>query len=156
MPDSFSSGQNRFRNGDGSLNVYCSVCGEFIATTFVRMGNRATCELCRRVENGEELTPEIIDAYNRGKLSRADVTLLRVEEDPPGFKKKKFSLRSLGGEVMEAMGFKRSEKASAGKQSVTIAKVKRRGRLFSETPLDTKPVLGSIETLDKKLSEEPK
>lgn len=139
-----SSRPKQTQNRDGTNNVYCYQCGEFIAITYVSI-QKAQCEMCRRVEAGEEITDEMVRAYKLAKGDRVDVTYLNLPE--PDLRavglKKKFSFATMAGEVMAALGnFKLSGKDKQPEetpvQSAQIAKQKRRSRLFSNVKLGDK------------------
>lgn len=133
---SSSSRQADRLNADGSRNVFCYQCNEFIAVTHLQMG-RALCELCRRIEAGEEVTEAAVTQYLLAKAPKIDVSMLLLPEEPRG---KKFSLRSLGGVVMEAIGLAKPEKQAV--PSAKLAKEKKRTRLFQNVDL------GSIEEFE--------
>lgn len=144
------------QNQDGSRNVHCYQCGEFIATSFLNI-SRALCEICRRVENGEPLNDDMIRNYRLAKASRVDVSVLTLPEEDPlrahGIPRKRFSLASMAGELVRAIGKfkittvpKIQENPDKTKASVAVAKSKRRGRLFENVDL-----IGSMEEVDKKL-----
>lgn len=137
-----SSRQIQRQNRDGTNNVYCYACGDFISITMERV-QRALCELCRRVENGEILTESAIRAYKLAKADRVDVSYLNLPEPSTvavGLKKK-FSFASIAGEVTRALGlFALAGKGTQSKdvpQSAQVAKAKRRPRLFSKDSIGT-------------------
>src|SRR5678815_902279 len=99
-----SSRMRDLTNEDGSYNIFCYQCSEFICKTYLRMGNRALCELCRRIMNGEKLTEDAIRQYKLNKAGKVDVSLLIVPDEMPRAVGQKFSLRSLAGEFMQAVG----------------------------------------------------
>lgn len=142
---SASSRHNNRINQDGTYNVMCWSCNEFIARSPIRV-ERALCEICRRVENGEPLSEEAIRQYKMAKMDKIQDVSMVVLPDVQPKALKTFSLRSLGGIIAEAVGIKQSDKPVL--KSAEVAKRKRRPRLFSEGQLET---LGSIEELDKKL-----
>ena len=133
---SSSSQQNNRRNNDGSRNVMCYVCGQFICTTFLQI-NRALCALCERAEKGEPVPEEAIRNYQIGKLDKADVSVLVMEDPSPSVLTKRFSLRSMGSNIMKAFGI--GKKKVAPIESRIIADKKKRKRLFE-----------NIDRLDKK------
>jgi hypothetical protein len=135
-----SSRQRNQRNADGSQNVYCYLCNEFICVTFSNF-QRALCELCRRIEEGEILTPEAVQQYKLSKGDKTDVSMLLLPVNEPTAKK--FTLRSLTGEILQAVGLKKPEAKKL--KSVEVAEQKKRGRLFSQVDL------GSMDTLDTEL-----
>lgn len=139
-----SSADRRLTNPDGSSNVFCMSCGEFISKTYERT-NRATCELCRRVLNGEVLTEEAIRAYQVGKQDKANVSLLDLSDKVPA-QAKKFSLRSMTGDFLKAFKFVKPDPPSeATVPSMKVSKTKRRGRLFENVEL------GTMTEIDEKL-----
>ncbi len=155
---SSSSRQAQRSNSDGSQNVYCYSCQEYIGKTYLRI-TRALCEMCRRVENGEPITFEMIQAYKAAKAEKVDVSMILIpEEDLKAVGGKKFSLRSMGGDIVTALGqFLGGQKATPEElsklPSVQTAKEKRRKRLFSNIDLKS---MGSIEDVDKALSKDKK
>ena len=148
-----SSRQRNLINQNGSFNVFCYQCGDFICETYIRMGNRAQCELCRRIANGEHITEDAIRQYKLLKAGKQDVSLLVVPDELPRAVGQKFSLRSLAGEVMNAIGLKipKTDTASKAEKSTQVAKQKRRPRIFQNVDLQSD--LGNIEALDKKIGE---
>jgi hypothetical protein len=104
--------------------------------------------------NGEKITTGAIREYELAKMGNADpsiVTGVMIPDPPPGFSSK-FTLRSMGSDIVQAMGFKKAEKPS---ESATVAKRRHRGRLFEgldieETPQVAKD-LGNIKDIDSKL-----
>lgn len=150
-----SSTQASRYNSDGSNNVHCSQCGEFIGRSYIRI-NRALCVICQAAENGMPLTEEAIRMYKLSKAERVDVTYLAIEE--PSLKalgvKKKWNMASVAGEFLHAVGnFAQGvkvEPATGQVPSADIAKSKRRKRLFEDVDLEQKPgpVLGSMEEVD--------
>lgn len=111
------------------------MCGQFIARTYMRIGS-ALCEMCRRVENGEPITEDLIKSYEIGKLGRENVSMLVLKDETPKALGK-FSLRSMGGDIMHVLGLKKIPKDKDLK-SAEIAKSKRRGRLFQNVQLGEK------------------
>lgn len=153
---SSSSTQRNRTNADGSVSVYCYSCGDYIGPVFVRI-NRALCEMCRRVENGEPITEEMLQTYRAAKANRVDVSMLLVPQEPDlkAAGVKKFSLRSMGGTIVSALGrFVMGQKATPQElsklPSVQTAKAKRRPRLFANVDI------GSMEEVDKGLSKDKK
>ena len=102
------------------------------------MDNRALCELCRRVQNGETLTAEAIEQYKLGKMSLngsiSFVNMSQFQAQKKAEKGDKFTLRSLGGRIMHAIGL--APEPVAELESTKIAKQKRRLRIFSQGQLD--------------------
>lgn len=141
---SSSSADRRLTNPDGSSNVYCDTCSEFIAKTYERT-NRATCELCRRVLSGEILTEEAIRAYQLAKQDKANVSLLDLSDKIPA-EAKKFTLRSMTGEFVRAFKSIVAPKPTAAtSQSMKVSNTKRRGRLFEGLEI------GSMSDIDEQL-----
>lgn len=155
IPFESSSRQGRGQiNQDGSYSVYCYQCRDFIGTSFTKI-HRALCMICQYAEAGKPLTEEVINMYRASKMGRSDVGLLVLPDEGPkvlGIPKKKFTLRSLGGGILSALGnFSLSQPPNENKaaaESVKISKAKRRGRLFANVDL------GSMEDMDKKLSKD--
>jgi hypothetical protein len=102
----------------------------------------ALCEMCRRVLGGEEITEEMIRTYKLAKGPRGEVGMLIVPEEPKGVK---FTLRSLGGDLIQALSPKK-EKPVKAEKSRQVAKSKERGRLFENIDL------GSMEELNSELN----
>lgn len=94
--------------------------------------NTAICELCQRIMDGQIITPEQVRDYKLSKGPRADISVLLMHEEPEG---RKFTLRSLGGDIAEALGFKKADPAVDPKKSKAVAKSKARGRLFEHVDL---------------------
>ncbi len=139
-----SSADRRLNNPDGSSNVFCFTCGEFIARTYERI-YRAQCEICRRVLEGEVLTEEAIRAYQIGKQDKANVSLLDLKEHVPA-QAKRFSLRSLTGDFLKAFKFVKPDLPTEETvPSMKVSKSKRRGRLFEHVEI------GSMTEVDEAL-----
>ena len=150
-------------NADGSQNVYCYNCRDFIGKSFVRV-HRALCYLCQASEDGRQLTEEQINQYRLSKGARADVTALNLPEpvvNAQGFKKKKFRFGGMVGEAFQALGrFMQAEKTeeqvhvNTNSPSVKISQAKKRPRLFGNIGIEDKvpkgTVLGTMEEVDKK------
>jgi hypothetical protein len=141
IPYSSSSGQNKRQNADGSINVYCTLCGEFIASTYMRIGS-ALCVLCQKSTNGETVDADFLRDYKLSKGNRGDVSMLLVPAEPKDTTRK-FSLRSMAGDVLTALGIKK-EQPVVESQKVSISK--RRSRLLGNVTLG-----GDIAEIDKKL-----
>lgn len=140
----FYSGSSRPNSisGDGSRMVFCYMCHAFIGRTFESI-QRALCEMCRRVENGEPITEAAIREYELGKLGNANVSLLELTDNIPE-PAKKFTLRSMTGEFMSALNFLMRKKPDAVKAKA-VARSKRRPPLFSAVQL------GNMQEIDEKL-----
>src|SRR5262245_3006079 len=104
-------------NADGSMNVCCNTCGEFICKSMVRIAS-AQCELCRRVKSGEKLTAEMIKMYQSSKPGQQDVSILLLPTIEG--QKKKFRLSTMTGTFLEAIGIKKKQKPE--KPSVKAAR----------------------------------
>lgn len=144
-----SSSRQGLRNHDGTFRINCSQCGKYISDSFVNIG-KVQCALCAKALAGEPVPADAIELYNAGKLGMRDVSVLRVEDDPV-LAGEKFTLRSLTGQLVHAIGFgKRDDSPLA---SVQVAKGKRRKRLFADIDLDA-PSLGSMEEIDANLNAE--
>jgi len=125
------------------MNVFCFNCGEFIGATFLPF-NRAMCELCRRIELGEIVDENAVRQYMLSKREKVDVSLLTLPASDPTMRP--FSLRSMIGEVLEAVGLKKAPKKKL--ESVKLSEQKKRGRLFETV------TLGSMEEVDKELQKQ--
>ena len=132
--------QNR-PNADGSYNVFCFQCNQFISTSFTHI-HRSLCYLCQCSEEGKILTPEDIAKYQVSKSQRGDVNFLTLPEVAPegSVQKRQWSLSSVTGNMMRAVG--RFAQSAIGKvqeanklPSAVTAREKRRGRLFSNIDL---------------------
>jgi len=162
-----SSQRQSQQNPDGSTNVFCYSCGQYISRTFER-ANRALCALCQAVVDGKELTDEVIQQYNLSKgPGRFDVNILNIPDTPihlDGQRKKKrgFSLGYVMGDVLSAIGrFTSSEGTGievpvSQLPSATIARQKRRPRLFSNISLEDKPGTTSLGTSMTELDKDSK
>lgn len=152
------------RNSDGSRNIYCWQCGEFIAKTFFNI-QTALCEICRRVENSEPLTDDSIRMYKGSKMDRVDVSYLAVPESPSALEavgiKRKSILMGVSSMVAHAMGSFQSGDAgkaarTEAKKSKEIARSKQRGRLFANVSINDEPTpepkLGSMLDVDAALN----
>jgi len=108
------------------------------------------CALCTKAMAGEALPADAIEMYNAGKMGMRDVSVLRVEEDPT-IAGEKFTLRSLAGQVVHAIGFGKRDDNPL--ESVKVAKSKRRKRLFADIDLGADS-LGSMQDVDRNLNAE--
>jgi hypothetical protein len=81
---------------------------------------------------GVVLTPEQVRDYKLAKGSKANISMLLLPEEPEGYK---FTLRSLGGDIAQAIGFKKKESDVPADKSVAVAKGKARGRLFESVDI---------------------
>lgn len=154
-----SSRQFQRRNQDGSINIHCYSCGQFIAKTF-QGPSRALCAMCDRVEKGESLDEESIKQYMAQKAANVDIGMLLVSEEPPTAPgRRKSVLANAAGEVIAALGkFALGRKPGVEADtpdapkpaSAKIATEKRRKRLFTNVDL------GTMDQVDAKLKEPPK
>jgi hypothetical protein len=88
-------------------------------------------------------------------MEKADVTLLNLSglADQPILKALgKFTLRSMGGDIVRALGFKKKDQPVP--ESAKLAKEKRRAPLFENIQLG-QPELGTMVDIDSKLKEQP-
>lgn len=157
-----SSSRNLVKqNPDGTYNVHCLMCGQFISKTMVRMGT-AMCEICRRALNDEPISEDLVQQYQAGKGARSNVSLFVVPEpkiDGLTEKQRKFRLAGTAEGMLAAIGrfasgFKETVAEKAKKVSVQVAKGKRRGRLFENVDVDENSSgegLGNISELDAQL-----
>lgn len=143
-------------NSDGSYNVYCYSCRDFIGKSMERI-DRALCFICSRAEEGKPLDEESLRAYKLSKAQRVDVSALAVPEETDlssilKKKRKSFSLLDIAGDMLRAIGRFRSTESATKEPStlpsVQLAKSKRRGRLFDGVSL------GSMEEVDKQASKD--
>lgn len=152
-----SSRQSVRSNNDGSHNVYCYSCGEYISTTYLLI-SRSLCEICRRSQNGEPMDAESIRLYRLSKASRVDIGAVVLTEEPDtsamGIKNKKFSLANTAGDILSSVGrFAKSvvaPKEERKQKSTELARSKKRGRLFANVDL------GDMLELDKELKPKDK
>jgi len=109
---------------------------------------RVQCELCRRAENGEELTAEMIATYQQGKKppSAYEISMV-VLPSVPGKEEKKFKLGNMTGNILEAVGIKRKKKKASPSQ--VASKEQRRGRIFDGVTLADS--LGNMAQVDEDL-----
>jgi hypothetical protein len=144
---SSSSRNSRIVNADGSRNVHCYLCNEFIARTYLRM-DRALCALCQRIEAGEEITEQALKDYKLSKADKTEVSMLLLEDKQPETEAKRFNLfRSLGGGILRAMGIPKPPEPAP--ESQKISQRKRRPRLFENMDLNQDAM--SITDVDKVL-----
>lgn len=152
----FSSSSLQRRQGfnpDGSHNVYCYECKDFICRTQQAI-SRALCERCRRVLEGEApIDDERMKEYVLSKGVKTDVSMVLLPTAELGMKR--FSLRSLGGDLLEAVGLRKIQEQA--KESTKIARSKKRTRLFGNANLgapqpEAKQSFGSITEIDAQLS----
>ena len=122
-------------NQDGSRNVYCWKCLQFICRTNQSF-SRAICEICRRSEAGELITEQLLTDYDLGKSGQTYVTNIVIREEIKQEPRKDRSLKSMGNGLLQAIGIKLKIKKPA--QSVQTSKGKRLKPLFSETEMDDK------------------
>lgn len=108
----------------------------------------AVCVICDFAHRGIQLTDKQLAEYNASKRGRrGDVSFLRVPPPEEITAAAKFTLRSLGGSVMKAMGLTTPKKEKA--ESSKAAERKKRGRLFEH--IDLEKSLGSMEEIDTAL-----
>jgi hypothetical protein len=104
--------------------------------------------MCDFAERGIQLTGEQLAEYNASKRGRrGDVSFLRVPPPEEIADAAPFTLRSLGGAVMKAMGLTLPKKEKG--ESTKAAERKRRGRLFEH--IDLEKSLGSMQEIDEQL-----
>lgn len=104
------------------------------------------CAVCQAAHDGIQLTEEQLAAYNASKEGRrGSVSFLRI---PPPDELKDFipfTLRSLGGGLLRAIGLAKAEETVP--ESVKTARRKGRGRLFENQDIG----IGSMEEIDTQL-----
>src|SRR5581483_917449 len=125
------------QNSDGSWNVMCYECSQFICRSLVPI-NRALCAICEAARTGRQLTPEFLAAYQQSKMERADINFLSLDKPPvpEANIKKKLRFASIAGPILTALGkFGLAQQTKPEERptrpSAQIAKAKRRPRLFS-------------------------
>jgi hypothetical protein len=114
------------------------------------MENKAVCALCERILSGKPLTEEAILEYEKSKVASQDISMLNLSKYDKGAST--FKLRTLGGNIMRALGL--AKPPTPELESTKIAKSKRRPRIFADAQpgqTETKPSLGSMETLNQEL-----
>lgn len=136
-------GQSR----DGSYRVSCSQCRQYISDSPVKLGS-VTCAVCAAALEAKMLTPDAMDMYNRSKGGMRNVSMLVMENDPTVLGEK-FSLRTMGGALVRALGFAKEKPDDL--ESVKVARGKARKRLFEDVDLDEG--MGSMEQIDAVLVE---
>jgi hypothetical protein len=147
-------------NPDGSTNIYCSMCRDYIGVSQQRI-TRALCAICQASMDGKPMTEQALQDYRLSKGLKSEVSALNIPEPPitANLKKKVFSFGSVAGEVFAALGrFGAAEKTTTQKQtntslaSVKISQEKRRPRLFSNRSIadeEPKQSLGTMAQVDK-------
>jgi hypothetical protein len=146
------------QNPDGSWNVFCWKCGNFISTT-IQMAPRALCALCKAVEEGKELSEDAVTQYKLSKgPGRFDVNILSIPDEPISAvkKKRRFSLGNIMGDIISAVGrFAISEghdtEVRQDLPSVALSRSKRRPRLFSNVSIEKDDGIGSMASVDEAL-----
>jgi hypothetical protein len=111
------------------------------------MNNVAVCALCERVLSGQPLTAEAIADYRKGKDAAESITLVDMSQynsKPDGT----FKLRTMGGNIMRALGLAKPKQPEL--ESVKVAKSKRKPRIFADNQPGEQG-LGSITELDAEL-----
>lgn len=134
-------GQSR----EGLYRIYCSECRQYISDSPVKLGG-VTCAICAAALEAKMMTPEAIDMYNRSKGGMRNVSMLVVADDATQTGDK-FSLRTMGGSLIRALGF--GKEPIEELESVRVAKGKSRKRLFDD--VDLEEGMGSMEQVDAAL-----
>lgn len=106
-----------------------------------------TCAICDAALKGIPLTEDAINLYNAGKLGMRPVTMVNLNEEITT-KGGKFTFRSLGGFVSQALGLAKPEPKPL--ESKKKAQQKARGRLLENVDLNSEPI-GSMEQIDHSL-----
>lgn len=137
-----SSARSDRPNPDGSYNVKCYRCGQFIdiSTVFIQ---RALCYVCQLSDEGTIMPEKAMQDYYISKMNKTDIGVLVLREpelDVLGAPKRKFTFSSLTGEFVRAVGkFALNDRTAPEEnkavESVKLSKQKRRGRLFSNITL---------------------
>lgn len=108
----------------------------------------AVCAVCDFAERGVQLSEAQLAEYNASKRGRrGDVSFLRVPPPEEIADAAPFTLRSLGGAVLKAVGLTLPKQAKA--ESTKAAERKKRGRLFENVDLGKS--LGSMQDIDEAL-----
>ena len=95
------------------------------------------------------LPADAIEMYNLSKRGQREIAMVNVSDDAMEAGGAKFTLRSLGGAIAQAVGFTKTEEKPL--ESVKVAKQKRRGRLFDSVDLDKMTAMGSMQEVDTQL-----
>ena len=93
----------------------------------------ALCAMCDRALQGKQVPEEQLREYMLAKSTKVDVSMLVLRQEERTSLKNKFSLRSMTGEFMKALGFPKPEPPK--EQSTVVSDKKRRPRLFSNVEL---------------------
>jgi hypothetical protein len=133
MYASSSNQGSRRVNADGTYNVYCFSCGEFVSTSVIQLG-KVLCVICQAAEEGRELPEQLVREYMLSKGTRADVSgiLLRETQDDPSLRP--FTFRGMASDIARAVG-KIVQQVKEIPKSATIARGKRRPRLFDNVQI---------------------
>jgi len=144
MFSSFSKGRDR----EGAWVIYCVTCKDPICKTTIPMG-KMQCEICRRIDNGEQVTDEMVRQYRLSKQSVMGVTMVNVSE---GSSDLLDQLRSMGNGFLKALGRITGKEMT---EAEVVVQEKKRGRLFDSVDLEQlgdgeneSSVLGSIHDIE--------
>ena len=96
----------------------------------------AKCELCRRFEAGEPITPELLVAYELSKAPYKDVTQISVQEEVKNDPNPRArTIRNMGHGILVSLGIKKSEEEMRPPPSKVVSKDKKVGPLFGDEQL---------------------
>jgi hypothetical protein len=113
----------------------CITCGQFICRS-IEPFSHAQCEICRRLEQGEKITPELLTAYDLSKIPYQDSLQLTVEEEARNEPRPKLSkLLGMGRGILTALGIKPTEEELRPPPSVEVSREKKIGPLFNDEEL---------------------
>lgn len=131
-------------NSDGTRNVFCYSCRDFIMTTREHISS-SLCAMCEMILSGKPIPEETLKQYMLSKQTKVDVSMLLLEEEDSKDFKAKFSLRSMGGGIIRALGFAKPKTEEPA--SMKVARGKKRPRLFENVDLGD----SSMEAVDAAL-----
>lgn len=128
-------------NLDGSRNIFCNRCHEFICTlSTMENFNSALCVICQAADRDEVLPPDVIKQLRSRKIGDTYIPLIFVEgdkhQDPMVGEQAlsgrvEFYIRVISRKAKEAI----QEIRTKSKVSVALAKEKRKPRIF-DRPID--------------------
>lgn len=112
-------------SSNGTHPIKCYECQLVIGETAAPFG-QALCEVCQRALAGTPMTPEQIAIYKESKERFQSVGMVVVHDEPQ--QHSKFSLRSLGGDLLSAIGLPKPKPKAP--KSKTVIETKKREGLF--------------------------
>jgi hypothetical protein len=131
-------------NADGSRNIYCYICGNFISTTSAMTSiNTAMCVICQADEDGIDLTPEQVRELRSARMAGSVVSQAIAFPERPKDPMEEFS-PDLEDYKMSSVGYRIKALVTkvirAGAkvildtipESKVVAKAKKRRRIFEQ------------------------